>query len=546
MLGLMQEHPLSTLMLLERLESVFPDQKVVTGLAGQRTEAKYAEVAYRSRQLAGALDELQVPAFSRVGTLGWNSQAHLELYFAVPSSGRILHTINHRLAPEDIEYIINDAQDDVVFVDRSLLDVLWSLADRLPTVRYIIVIDDGPEVLIPTDPRILHFEDLLGQATALESFEIPSERSAAALCYTSGTTGRPKGVLYDHRSIVLHAMSHLFADSFALSHADVVMPIVPMFHANAWGLPYAVALSGSRLVLPGRISDPDKLAQIMELEKVSVSAAVTTVWRTLLPHLHGRDLSRLRRLANGGGSLPIELSRQYLDTTGVPVMGTWGMTEASPTLTTARMPAANGRETGQLDPGSFVSLCAPGYANPLIKIRLARADGTLAAHDGKETGELQVAGSTIASGYFGSSDGSESFTADGWLRTGDVGVIDSDGCVHVVDRLKDLIKSGGEWIGSVELENAIMSHPDVSEAAVVGRPDDKWGERPIAFVVARANTNLAAQTVHSHLLGKVAKWWIPEDIILVREIPKTPTGKISKKILRETGLSFVSSASSAT
>lgn len=534
MLGKMQDHQLTTSMLVEKLEGHLASKSVITGPCQERRESTFGAVALRARKLAAGLDRLEVPTAARVATLGWNTQEHLELYFAVPSSGRVLHTINHRLAPGDIEYIINDAQDEVIFVDRSLLDVLWPLADRIPTVRHIVVINDVPQIRLPEDPRLIGYEELLARHDGSHSFAPLDERAAAALCYTSGTTGRPKGVLYDHRSIILHAMSHLFADSFALKHHDVVMPIVPMFHANAWGLPYAVALSGSSLVLPGRVSDPERLAEMMEREQVSVSAAVTTVWRSLLPQLHGRHLPNLRRLANGGGALPVELSREYLDTTGVPIVGTWGMTEASPTLTAARTTTVNGVVPKDLDQRSLSAMCAPGYPNPLIKIRLARPDGTLALHDGKETGELQVAGPTIASGYFGACDGAGSFTADGWLRTGDVGIIDPDGCIHVVDRLKDLIKSGGEWIGSVELESAFMSHQDVSEAAVVGRPDEKWGERPVAFVVLRANATLEETALRRHLATRVAKWWIPEDIHFVDDIPKTPTGKISKKVLRDT------------
>jgi fatty-acyl-CoA synthase len=537
MLGLMQDRPLTTLMLLERLEGAFAGKTVVTGPLQERKVATYGEVVGRVRRLAGALGALEVPDAARVATLGWNSQSHLELYLAVPSSGRVLHTINHRLAAGDIEYIVNDAKDDVLFVDRSMLDVLWPVMGQLPTVRHVVVMDDGPGPTVPQDPRILHYESLLDSADPVTDFPVLDERSAAALCYTSGTTGRPKGVLYDHRSIILHAMSLLFGDVFALGAADVVMPIVPMFHANAWGLPYAAALSGASLVLPGRNSAPDKLAELMERESVTVSAAVTTVWRTLLPHLRGRDVSRLRRLSNGGGPLPLDLVREYIDDLGVPLVGTWGMTEASPLLTSVPTPDLD-RPSASDQPRDqwLASLCAPGYPSPLVQIRLKRPDGSLVPHDGTSTGELQAAGPTIAAGYFGASDGSEAFTEDGWLKTGDVGTIDPDGCVHVVDRLKDLIKSGGEWIGSVELEDAIMSHPDVFEAAVIGRPDERWGERPVAYVVPRSNATLTTDSVRSHLKDRVAKWWIPEDVLITTEIPKTPTGKISKKALRETVL----------
>ncbi|WP_334121449.1 long-chain-fatty-acid--CoA ligase [Glutamicibacter sp.] len=528
MLGLMQGNQLTTLMLLERLEERFIHKTVVTGPYPRRTEARYGDVAARARRLGGVLDQLQVPPFARVGTLGFNCQEHLELYLAVPSTSRVLHTLNHRLSSEDLRYIINDAADDVIFVARSLLDVLWPVIDEIPTVRHIVVINDGAEVLLPEDPRLADYDSLLAAAPAVQP-QAPNERSAAVLCYTSGTTGRPKGVLYDHRSIILHAMSHLFVDSFGLREADVVMPIVPMFHANAWGLPYAACLSGSSLVLPGRSTDPGRLAELFDKEKVSVSAAVTTVWRTLLPHLRGLDLPHLRTLANGGGPLPVELSREYLDTVKVPITGTWGMTEASPTLTTARSGSAQRADT----PVDLHQLSAPGYPNPLVRLRLMREDGSLAAHDGVQSGELQVTGSTVASSYFGANPGTDSFTSDGWLRTGDVGIIDPDGCVHVVDRLKDLIKSGGEWIGSAELENAIMAHPGVYEAAVIARPDEKWGERPVAYVVVHEGHLLTAQAVRDYLGERVARWWIPDEIMLVEDIPKTATGKISKKHLRE-------------
>ncbi|GGC89657.1 long-chain-fatty-acid--CoA ligase [Tersicoccus solisilvae] len=536
MLGLMQDHPLSMPLLVDRLEQRFARKTVVTSTVEGRTVATFAEVAERVRRLAGALDALAVPASAPVATLGWNSQRHLELYLAVPSAGRVLHTINQRLAPADIEYIVNDAADDVIVVDRSLLDALWPLVDRLPTVRHIVVMDDGAGPALPRDPRVVDYEALIASAAPAATLSVPDERSAAALCYTSGTTGRPKGVLYDHRSIVLHALSFLFADTFGLGEADVVMPIVPMFHANAWGLPYAAILAGASLVLPGRAATPGRLADLVEHERVTVSGAVTTVWLSMLPHLRGRDLAALRRLANGGGHLPLELARQYLDELGVPLVGTWGMTEASPLVTSARTPARTDvRPAGGTPPERLAALCAAGYPSPLVGVRLARADGTLAPHDGVASGELQINGPTVAAGYVGV-DATDTITADGWLRTGDVGVIDPDGCVHVVDRLKDLIKSGGEWIGSAELENAVLTHPGVEEAAVVARPDETWGERPVAYVVERPGAGLTGAAIRSHLEGRVARWWIPEDVLIVTDIPRTPTGKIAKRQLREAGV----------
>lgn len=522
--GLMQDRPLSLPLLMSGLEGRFSHKTVATNHADTPTVATYGAVAQRVRRLAGALDSLEVPAGARVGSLGWNTQRHLELYLAVPCSGRVLHTVNHRLFADDIVYIVNDAADDVLFVDRSLLDVVWPLVGRFATVRHVIVMDDGAGPNLPDG--VLDYEFLLADAEPVTGFEVGDERTAAALCYTSGTTGRPKGVLYDHRSIVLHAMSLLMTDAFGINEADVVMPIVPMFHVNAWGLPYAAVMSGAALALPGPAMDPAALAQMLHTEGVTFAAAVTTVWRNMLPHLSGRQLPSIRRLVSGGGPLPESLSRRYADEIGVPLCSSWGMTETSPLVCSARIP------TGHVG-DDIETLCLPGASVPLVDLRLVREDGTLAPHDGTSSGELQVAGPTVAARYYGATDGSAAFTDDGWLRTGDVATIDERGLVRIVDRIKDLIKSGGEWISSAELENAIMTCAAVAEAAVVGAPHERWGERPIAFVVPVAGFEATPEMVRDHLQQRVARWWIPDDIVVVDELPKTATGKISKRALRQ-------------
>ncbi|WP_235624180.1 long-chain fatty acid--CoA ligase [Mycolicibacterium goodii] len=520
----MQDRPLSLPLLMSGLEGRFNHKTVTTNHPDTPTVATYGAVAQRVRRLAGALDALAVPVGARVGSLGWNTQRHLELYLAVPCTNRVLHTVNHRLFADDIVYIVNDAADDVLFVDRSLLDVVWPLVDRFTTVRHVIVMDDGPGPRIPDGT--LDYERLLADAQPVTAFEVADERTAAALCYTSGTTGRPKGVLYDHRSIILHAMSLLMADAFGIGEAEVVMPIVPMFHVNAWGLPYAAVMSGAALVLPGPVMQPAALAELIDTAGVTFAAAVTTVWRTMLPHLSGRHLPSVRRLVSGGGPLPQSLSRRYAEEVGVPLRSSWGMTETSPLVCSARIPT--GHQGDDIE-----TLCLPGTSIPLVELRLQRDDGTFAPHDGTSSGELQVAGPTVAAGYYGATDGSAAFTDDGWLRTGDVATIDADGLVRIVDRIKDLIKSGGEWIPSAELENAIMTCPAVAETAVVGAPHERWGERPVAFVVPAAGCDATPDLIRDHLQQRVARWWIPDEIVIVGDLPKTATGKIAKRALRE-------------
>lgn len=524
----MQDRPLTIPTLLARAETSFGHKRIVTG-GTTESVTTWAAVAPRIRRLAHALDALGVPADACVGTFGWNSQRHVELYVAVPSTGRILHTINHRLHGDQITFIVNDAADDVLFVDRTILPVIWPLVSTFATVRHVVVMDDGGAEPLPDDPRIVDYEHLLaGHSDRPIETVVEDEHAAAALCYTSGTTGNPKGVLYSHRSVVLHSLLLLGVDVFALSERDVVAPIVPMFHVNAWGLPYAAMQCGADLVLPGPATSPEELVSLLARHRVTFSAAVATVWRSMIPFLAEQDLSGLRQVVSGGGAVDDALSSAYEQLVGIPLTNAWGMTETSPVVTSARVSTVHESLTGE--PRRRL-LGTPGPSVPLTDLRIVSEDGVEQPRDGRSPGELQVAGPTIAGAYFGDR-GADGFTADGWLRTGDVATLDQWGYLRIVDRTKDLVKSGGEWISSVELENAVMADPRVSEAAVIGVVDDRWGERPVACVVPVPGAELTPDDVREHLRGLVASWWIPERIEMMTEIPKTATGKWSKQALR--------------
>ncbi len=523
----MQDRPLVVSSLLEGASRRFASHTIRSRDVRSVTEITYGDLVQRVRRVPAVLQLLGVPADARVATFAWNTQRHLELYLGVPSCGRVLHIINHRLFEEQLAYIIADAQDDVVFVDRSMLDKVWPVIAAASCVRKVIVMDDGAPDTLPDDPRIADYEALIAQVEPVTGeLTVDDERRAAALCYTSGTTGNPKGVLYDHRSIVLHALMLLGADAFAIGYRDTVMPIVPMFHVNAWGLPYAAVISGAALSLPGPQMTPAQLARQLEDDRVSFAAAVTTVWRNMLPHLPQKPFPRLRTIISGGGSVPVELAASYRERIGVGLSNAWGMTETSPVVTMARPP----------DPAASVdeqvrAAVRPGPNLPLTQMRV-RKDGVVQRDDGESAGELEVSGPTIAASYFNASAPGASFTDDGWLRTGDIATIAPDGTLAIVDRTKDVIKSGGEWISSVELENAIMAHAAVLEAAVIARPDERWSERPVACVVLRDGSALSADELRGFLAERVARWWVPEDVVFVLEIPKTATGKFSKLQLK--------------
>jgi fatty-acyl-CoA synthase len=527
MQGLMQSTPLTLVAAFTRAERLFADKAIVTATPAGPQRTTYGAWAQRTRRLASALDDLGISPDGRVATFAWNTARHLELYFAAPCSGRVLHTLNIRLFAEQITYIANHAEDEVVFVDRSLLGVLWPLIDTLTTVRHVVVMDDGASTPIPDDPRIRDYEALLADAAPRADLHVDDENLAAAMCYTSGTTGDPKGIVYSHRSMTLHALGTMLADTFALSEADVVLPVVPMFHANAWGLAHAAVMAGADLVLPGPDLSPPAIAGLLEGERVTLAAGVPTIWMGVLSELAGRDVSALTRIMCGGSAVPRALSEAYREQVGLPMLQAWGMTETSPVASVARVKSTLGH--GSEDERADLRATA-GLISPLIDVRVADGDQEQ-PWDGEAQGELQVRGPWIAAAYYDDDRSAASFTADGWLRTGDVATIDAEGYIRLVDRTKDVIKSGGEWISSVALENELMAHPAVAEAAVIGVADARWGERPLACVV-RAEGEVSADDLRAFLGDRVARWWVPERIEFIDEVPKTSVGKFSKKDLR--------------
>ncbi|TCK20554.1 long-chain fatty acid--CoA ligase [Pseudonocardia endophytica] len=532
MLGLMQDRPLTLPHVFHRAEQVFGHKTLVTATANGQESVTVADWAVRVRRLATALDGLGLAADARVATFCWNTSRHLELYLAAPCTGRVLHTLNIRLFPEQLTYIANHAEDEVVFVDRSLLPLFTPHLDKMETVRHVIVIDDGADAQIPDDPRVRDYEELLAASEPyVGRFVVDDENAAAAMCYTSGTTGNPKGVVYSHRSALLHSLITMTVDGLGVCERDVVLPVVPMFHANAWGLPYGCLMAGSSIVFPGPNMTPQAIAGLLDEHKVTVTAGVPTIWMGLLSIVDQYDLSSLRTVICGGSAVPRSLSEGFRERLGVPMLQAWGMTETSPiaTVSTGRAHMASWTEDERAD-----GRARQGYPAPLVELRITDPDtGEEQPWDDTATGEIQAAGPWIAKEYYRGEGGGAQYTDDGWLRTGDVASVDRYGSFRLVDRTKDLIKSGGEWIGSVELENEIMAHPKVAEAAVIAIPHEKWVERPLACVVVKDGEDVTGEEILAFLSDRVAKWWIPDAVEFIDEVPKTSVGKFSKKTLRE-------------
>ncbi|GAA4675798.1 long-chain fatty acid--CoA ligase [Pseudonocardia yuanmonensis] len=532
MLGLMQDRPLALPHVFHRAEQLFGHRRLITAETSGERVTTVADWAVRVRRLATVLDSLGLSADARVGTFCWNTDRHLELYLAAPCTGRVLHTLNIRLFPEQLVYIVNHAEDEVVFVDRSLLPLLWPLVDKFETVRHIVVIDDGADHEIPSDPRVRDYEELLAAAEPFAGrFTVEEENSAAAMCYTSGTTGNPKGVVYSHRSAVLHSLITLTSDAFALSERDVVLPIVPMFHANAWGIPYGALLAGAELVFPGPNMTPEAIVGQLERHRVTVTGGVPTIWMGVRPLLADHDLSSLRAIICGGSAVPRSLSEAYREAIGIPMLHAWGMTETSPI---ASVSSRRSHQEAWSEDERADARARQGQPVPFVDLRIADPEsGEELPWDDRATGELQAAGPWIAKEYYRGEGGGTQFTQDGWLRTGDVASVDKWGFVRLVDRTKDLVKSGGEWISSVDLENEIMAHPAVAEAAVIAIPHEKWTERPLACVVVKPGQSLTAEELIEFLTPRVAKWWLPDAVEFIDEVPKTSVGKFSKKTLRD-------------
>lgn len=529
----MMHYPLTLRNMLYRNRLLFEKKEVYSRTFSKENRYTYRDFYARVCRLANVLREMGVKKGDRVGTLAWNNHRHLELYFAVPCSGAVLHTINLRLPREHLIHVINHAEDKVLFVDEDLVPLLEPIAAEINSVKHFVVMSDAPSIAVQALSPVHSYEQLLLEAD--EQFDFPTdidENSPAAMCYTSATTGKPKGVVYTHRALFLHSMSECLSDSLALSEKDVVTPVVPMFHVNAWGLPFSAVWMGAKLVLPGRHLDPRSLCTLFQQERVTVTAGVPSIWIGVAGLLESGavfDLSSLRAVVSGGAPLPRALVEK-LNSYGVPVVHAYGMTETTPLVLASVLKSYLVDVPAEV---KYDYAVKQGILMPGLEMQVVDENGREIKHDGKQMGELLLRGPWIAGEYFKEESGGA--FADGWLHTGDVVTVDEEGYVLIVDRTKDLIKSGGEWISSVELENNIMAHPDVLEAAVIAVPNEKWQERPLACVVLKdhASGKCTEQDILDFLKGRVARWWLPDEVVFVREIPKTGTGKFSKRQLRE-------------
>ncbi len=529
--GLMMEFQLTLPAILRRAESIFARKEIVTRLPDKSLHRyTYAEFGRRARKLATALKQLGVGYGDRVATLCWNHSQHLEAYFGIPLAGAILHTLNLRLHPDDLAYIVKHAGDKVLIVDRSLLPLYEQFRDGVRDMR-VIVLAHGDGV----PDGMLDYEALLVAAGEPPKTDPEfDERQAAAMCYTTGTTGKPKGVLYSHRALVLHSLGGALADTLGVRETDTVLPVVPMFHANAWGLPFQSAMTGAKQVFPGPHLDPVSLCELLQDERVTLTGGVPTIWMGIL-HLLDKnpkayDLSSIRAMVVGGSAAPPAMIRGFQERHNLHVLHAWGMTEMSPLGTVSVVPSD--LVDGPAD-ARYASRGKQGRPAPFVEIR-ARGDEGLIAWDGKSMGELEVRGPWIAAAYYNAeASAADRFTDDGWFRTGDIVTIDERGYIEVQDRAKDLIKSGGEWISSVALENALMGHTAVAEAAVVAVPHPKWDERPLAVVVLKDGATTTADDLRAYLGERFAKWWIPDAVEFVPAIPRTSAGKFQKAALRE-------------
>ena len=529
--GLMMEYPLTIDRIVEHAGRMFPHKAVRTKRPdGSMHEYTYADLLGRSRRLAAGLAALGVEHGDRVGTFAWNHYQHLEMYFGIPGAGAVCHTLNVRLFPRQLAYIVNHAEDRVVCIDASVLPLYERVAGDISCVRHHVLVNAPPDIKT-TLPNVVHYEDLIDGADDDFTWRSTDEQMAMGLCYTSGTTGDPKGALYSHRSMFLHTLGENQAMGLGLTETDVVLPVVPQFHAMAWGLPYACAMAGADVVMPGPHLQPAALAELIESQQVTVAAGVPSIWNGLYQELKTtpRDISCVRALVVGGSAMPRSLIDGYERELSVNVLQAWGMTELSPLGTVSKLQRHHLglTEAQQLDVKALQGIPLAG-----IELRIVSDDGAELPWDGETMGELQARGPWVIRGYFKRDPTPEHFTADGWFRTGDVATMTPDGYMRITDRTKDLVKSGGEWISTVALEGALMGHDGVLEAAVIAVPDEKWSERPLAVVVRTAEGQVDTDELRRFLVERFAKFEIPDRFVFVDKLPKTSVGKFDKKVLR--------------
>ena len=533
MRGLMMDRPLLISQILEFAAVNFPDQEIVSRTAeGPIHRYSYPEMAARTRQLANALEALGARPEDRIGTIAWNTYRHLEIYYASSGMGAVCHTMNPRLPPEQMIYIVNHAEDRFIFVDLTFLPLLEKLHEHFPNVEGFVVMTDEANMPDTSLPKVHCYETLLKAQRDQYTWPEFDEHTASSLCYTSGTTGNPKGVLYSHRSNVLHALFVLSISGVPINETSVIMPVVPMFHVNAWGSPYFGLMAGVKMVFPGPRMDGPSLAALMEEEKVTDAWGVPTVWMGLLGHMReeGKTFGTLKRTLIGGSALPKAMIQEFKEKHGVEAIQGWGMTEMSPlgTVATPR-PSLRGDWDKELKIRGTQGRLMFG-----VEMKIVDADGMELPHDGISQGELLVRGNAVISGYYENAEANaKAFDEDGWFRTGDVSVIDPDGYMLIVDRVKDVIKSGGEWISSIDLENEAVAHPDLAEAAVIGVSHSKWQERPLLIAVRNKDAEVTAEDVIKFLAERVEKMWLPDDVVFVDELPHGATGKLQKAKLRE-------------